>query len=898
MQKKAERPLEDADKFPRESFIEQLSRKFGQDAVALSGPCEGQPLVECVVSQLEKRWNRIKSRFASSGDDKLMKLATSLAESYMERDDSIKCVQDLMTLGYKKEAAVGIASYMKAYALAPANDIEIDNKVDQIAPPEEKFHSEPPAPESPEAPAGDLPPPEGDITSEDPMADKPMDLGDDLDLGSEPGLGGSADIGGEEMVTIQIPKETAKQIADQVNTADTGSTPVGGELGGDVGSDLGAPEGGSGLDAYVEEMPGEGSEVPGAPEGDLGLETKDEVVPGEPAGEPKQLVEGDEAKGIDEASHCAGEPPCPNCPNGSAVVVKEEVVSPDAMVSMPGLDEVAEDAKSEGESFKHEISETPAEEKAEHAEGGEEEEKSEPKPKKKEEKGEGESEEKKESKEAAAKPGLSKKAEDMRRLGPNMSLNNTDQQAGHDSKKLGNAKEKTVEEPKPIADGNFKSEGYAAGGDKVQDGKTMGHEQPFDAKEFDRSSTTGGKSSILGADESYPEGKPQVPAGSAPIGGEQFEGGNLATKGTVIADLNVEITSKGVIVAGNGRKFRATASIQKSMVESIKSGIAGLTWDGDAKKFAQAILAIVKKAEKECCKTDTSKKEAEHFQNDAEKKPEEGGAMTGKGKGTGGAKDEGVTKTDTSKKEANDFQNDADKKPEKDASKAAATKTAKAVEEPKALEDGNVKPEGYTAGDNKFSKETPDFKTISKEEVSKGSKSLMGKDESLPEGKPDVPAGGGKLGNEEFEGGNVSTKGTVIAENNAQNSKASELQEQLNAAKVDKQRLVAAAVYVADLLRNGEITEAEYVKELEKASSMSVPAIQNLIVSTRKARERVAARAATIAASRQAETKVAGMGVPVVQYNDTSVDKVEALKNKFVSAFKLTRDLNALDQMK
>ena len=62
--KKAEMALTDADKFPIESCREKLARRYGLDAVALSGPCEGKPLSECVCDQLTSRWDRIDQRFS------------------------------------------------------------------------------------------------------------------------------------------------------------------------------------------------------------------------------------------------------------------------------------------------------------------------------------------------------------------------------------------------------------------------------------------------------------------------------------------------------------------------------------------------------------------------------------------------------------------------------------------------------------------------------------------------------------------------------------------------------------------------------------------------------------------------------------------------------------------
>ena len=209
-----------------------------------------------------------------------------------------------------------------------------------------------------------------------------------------------------------------------------------------------------------------------------------------------------------------------------------------------------------------------------------------------------------------------------------------------------------------------------------------------------------------------------------------------------------------------------------------------------------------------------------------------------------------------------------------------------------------MKPEGYTAGDSKFSdgktmghEQKFDPKKVDKGDVSKGAASEMGKDEKFPEGKADVPNGGGVMGHEIFKGDNLSTKGTTIADNQSQKREA-ELQAKINEAKVEKQRLLAASVYVADIFRNGEISEAEYSKELEKAAAMSVPEIQRLIASTKKARERVAAKA--VQAEPKAEIRTAGLTVPIV-IQQAGTEK--SLKDRLVEQFKMTKDLDRISAM-
>lgn len=853
-QKQAEKALIDADKFPVESLRERLARRYGLDAVALSGPCEGQPLVECIVKQLEKRWDNIKSRFAGNVNDKVQKVATFLAESYMRKDDTDKCIKDLESLGYGKEAASGITNYLKAYAMGPAGNMEMEMAMDSATDPvadatpdmgggdSDPMSATPSVDVVPDA-GGEMPP-VGDAAPEPAGGLPPPDMGGDL--GGDLGAGGDAG-----MVTIDIPMDVAQQIADQVNG------------GGDMGApDMGGGDMPPGDDLSIEVVDVTDGDVPGGDlhgEGDDGMgdveEVGDEIVPGEPAGgSDDHMVEGND---IEEAS--AGGHKCSQCGHLDQEHEKQEEK---AMGNISkGLDQFEKAEETEHE--KHESSE---------------------------------------KKEAGnmRKGHLRRVAEQVLKIGPEMSINNTDQLGGHDDKKLGTAKEKTVEEPKPLHDGNVETEGYSAGDKKYQDKATMGHEQAFDAKEFDKGSATGGKSSIMGKDESFPEGKPQVPAGSAPIGGEVWEGGNLATKGTVIAT----ITPAGVLVEADGKKYIAKGTISKAMVPAIQAGLAKIQ-ETDGRKFASAAKALLVAETSgkvdNVTKIDTSKLEAEKFTNDGDKKPAEGGAMTGKGKAH---KDEEHPTTDTSKKEAEHFQNDAEKKPEKDAATGKGVKVAKPVEDPKPIADGNLDTEGYSAGDKKFQdggtmghEEKFDAKSVEKSDVSGGESSLIGKDEELPKGKPDVPAGGGKMGHEEFDGGNLKTKGTTIAENQAQNREAAgELQSKLNEAQVERQRLLAASVYVADLLRHGEITEADYTKELEKTAKMSVPMIQNLIASTRKTRERVVAAAARAAKVASSDPKSVGLTVPVVHTSEKHEQQL-SLKERLVAAMKMTKDLDRLDEM-
>ena len=937
MQKKAEFPLQDANDFPRESFRERLARRYGIDSIALSGPCEGQPLVDCIVNQLEKRWEKIQQRFAGNRD-KAIKLAMKMAETYMQSDDTQKCVKDLEKLGYAKTAADGIAGYLKAFAIGPADDLGTEELMEDIggekAPDplggtEEFIDDGEPA---------ELPPPGGEeLEGLEPGVEEVDDLGE-MPPEVSPDVSPEASA---ETVTVEIPMDLAENIAQQVEEKKETPGEEVMEHGGDAAvmdiSMEGEPEGEALGEPAIGEEPVGGEEPPfGEVE-----EIKDEVVPGEPdVGGEKQVVETefadaggaesteqkqigdlggaveelsqhtetpkgetkerdaigkiekilDELKGTESAEHAEtphGETKADDDKSGKPAADKpapkkadDSKKADDDKSGKTDDDKTADDAKKGSSAKAVKTADDDDDDDDEEDEDEEEDGK----------KG------KKGKKASGAKS--TKTAAEMRKLGPEMAINNTDQLGGHDSKKLGTAKEKKVEEPKPIADGNLNTEGYSAGDKKFQDGKTMGREQAFDAKQLDKGATTGGDKSLMGKDESFPKGDASVPAGSAAIGGEQFEGGNVATKGTVIATISPD----GIEVEGGGKKYKAKGAITASMVSFLEKGLAKIAYTGDAFKYANEAAALIRLAKTTKdkdgeTKTDTSDLEAKNFTNDCEKKPE-GEAAPKKGKAP--SAEEGVKKTDTSKKEATEFTNDGEKKPEKDAATQKATKTAKPVEEPKPVSE-NVETDGYSAGDKKYqNNETMgreqkfDPKEVNKSDVSKGSSSTMGKFEEFPTGKADVPNGGGQMGNEPWKGDNLATKGTTIAETQSQKREASsdELQAKLNEAKVEKQRLMHASFYVADLLNNGEITEAEYLKELEKTAAMSVQQIQSLIASTKKARARVTA--AVVASGGRIEPKEAGLAVPVVIPSER---REQSLKDKIISTMKLTRDLDRFEAM-
>jgi len=824
--KQAEKVTTDADKFPVESCRERIARRFGLDSVALSGPCEGKPLVDCVCNQMSQRWDRIKERF-SGNQAKVTRLAERLAESFSAKDDTAECEKDLLKLNFDKEAASGIASYLKVYALDVALDDEIGNAIDEI-------DAEPPAEDIPadlgEPAPTDIPELEEEmIEMEVPGEEEvpPMDEG----LGEE-GLPM-----GEDMVEIELPREIVEEIFEALSQA--------------------VPGGGmEGAEGEIVELPAEAGEVPGEP--------AEKQEPG------SQVVTSD------PGLSCAADPK--TCAEGKSELPPELTEKKVEVKEEPKAEDKKECPKFE--EFKKEKPEEKAEDK-------------------KEEPSKDDEDNNKEEKEASMQlraGRLRRVGQTLLKIGPEMSINNTDQLLTPKTKDLGKAKEKAVEAPKPLPEGNVHTEGFSAGDNKFQDGSTMGHEPKFDAKEIKPGDVSGGASSLLGKDESFPEGKASVPAGSAPIGGETWQGGDVSTKGTVIASF----TPQGLVVQDPAGKRLLVKASFKVIHESLIQAIGGINYDGDLRKYAEQASEIIKKAKTSTkdgiTYVDTGALEGKNFTNDAKKAPE-GGAKTEKG--APAKKDEGQTKIDTSKLEAEKFTNDAEKKAE--AASKAEVKTAgeKQIEDPKPLDKGNIKPEGYMAGGTKVQDGSTmghepkfDAKEVKPADVAQGEKSLMGKDEGLPKDKPRVPAGEGRMGNEIWDGGNVSTKGTVIAEEQEQKRIAEARKEVEAEAKVKEARILAASVYAADLLKHEEIDEKEFAATIEKISALPVPAIQSLTLSTRKTRERV--EAANKAANPAAQPRMAGLTFPLVIKQASRQDD---LKDRLVQEFALTKKLNAAEAM-
>lgn len=170
------------DKFPVESCREKLARRFGENALALSGPCEGQPIADCVCEQLKK------------ADVYTDKIAYKIAEVWTEScTGDEQCVTDQIRNGHSIKDAATICVALK---LAVAEKIGTTDPEYLLA--EEigqDFGSDQPDPTAPTD--GTSTPTETPQTEEVDPFDNPE---------------------ASDTITIEIPKDVAQQIADKVNS--------------------------------------------------------------------------------------------------------------------------------------------------------------------------------------------------------------------------------------------------------------------------------------------------------------------------------------------------------------------------------------------------------------------------------------------------------------------------------------------------------------------------------------------------------------------------------------------------------------------------------------------------------------------------------------------------------
>jgi hypothetical protein len=196
--------------FPVRKCREKIANRYGEGAIAISGPCKGEKLYDCVCNQLKK------ASVYSDG------LALKVAESWKDRDGCLECMEDYVRFGYDLTKSATVCQHLKVKYASP-EDLFAEELSDTGAPGEggDEGHGDTGAPG------------EGDEFADAPDFDNPEGHG-----GNEGDVGG--DLSGGEDISIDVQPDG--QGGEEINID-----------GGDLGGDLSAPL----------ELPG--SEAPGAP---------------------------------------------------------------------------------------------------------------------------------------------------------------------------------------------------------------------------------------------------------------------------------------------------------------------------------------------------------------------------------------------------------------------------------------------------------------------------------------------------------------------------------------------------------------------------------------------------------------------------------------------------------
>jgi len=162
--------------FPMEICKERIARRYGLDAVALSGPYEGELLCDAICKSLKKA--EVYSNY----------LAIKVADIWCDKDGINECVEDYVREGFELKQASTICQTMKA-KYAQFDDI-ISDEIGSLVEDDDEFVEN------------------GEVEE---------DFGDDFD----PFEGE-----GEETVTIELPIEVAEQIAEAVAVEENGDEEI------------------------------------------------------------------------------------------------------------------------------------------------------------------------------------------------------------------------------------------------------------------------------------------------------------------------------------------------------------------------------------------------------------------------------------------------------------------------------------------------------------------------------------------------------------------------------------------------------------------------------------------------------------------------------------------------
>jgi len=339
---------ENVEAFPMQSCVERLNRRFGENASAMSGPCQGKKLAECVCKQL--------GSLGVYTDGLAAKVANvHLSNDPEEQFPSEECIASMKNEGFRfKESGLICDCLKAAYASYEDLIIEAASNVDVMSK-KAQFQMAPVAPKTPKALPEEMEdidspevspvedeevPSELDFAEESESPDISLDSevggveegisdvetgageieeglgGLEEDIGVEEGLGGMEPGGDMVDITLSLDKGTAEQIYQAIDEAINNTGMEGMDEG--MGSDMSEGLGDEGLEGPAEEgleglgeesLHDESTETPmeesaESPEMQSAEEEAGEEIPGHLPNSEEIATGGEMAKEGDEGKPC------------------------------------------------------------------------------------------------------------------------------------------------------------------------------------------------------------------------------------------------------------------------------------------------------------------------------------------------------------------------------------------------------------------------------------------------------------------------------------------------------------------------------------------------------------------------------------------------------------------
>jgi hypothetical protein len=205
------------DKFPIETCRMKIARKYGENALALSGPCEGKNLADCVCQKLS-------TAGVYSND-----IAIKVASVWAKEDQMVECVEDFVRTGLTMKKACFVCDQIKAKYAQFEDHIsdELGGGAPEASSPEMGGGA---SPEHPGMGGGD----EfgGDVDPfADPAADPASDpMGGDVG-GGDPMAGGAPGAAmAPSTITVELPLNVLEQLEGAIGKA-KGEDPMGNPAG-------------------------------------------------------------------------------------------------------------------------------------------------------------------------------------------------------------------------------------------------------------------------------------------------------------------------------------------------------------------------------------------------------------------------------------------------------------------------------------------------------------------------------------------------------------------------------------------------------------------------------------------------------------------------------------------